>query len=94
MQILPVLIAENATLGTESSRRKNFVETLGQERRNVVMLTSNVCDSVETFKKIWADAEGQKKKNRKLAGEVLEKAAHATMVPARLNDTTEALGSV
>lgn len=94
LQTFSGLSAENAALRTESSMLRDFVEALGRERREAVMLTQNVWDLAAHSKKFRADAEMLRKQNMELAGEAREKVAQFLVKSALLKAVTEELVTV
>lgn len=60
----------------------------------MVMLTQNVRDLMEIFKKTWASVEAPRKQNMELTGEEQQMAALVWVKTAQLNALTEGLVSV
>lgn len=94
LQTLRGLAAENSTLRTEAVWLWDSVETLGRERRKIVMLTQYVRDFAAHFRKIQADAEVLRKRNMKFAGVVWDKVAQATVKPTRAKAIGKEVASV
>lgn len=94
LQTLLGLVAENATLSTDVARFRASVETLGREKRKLVVPTYDVRALTKNVGKIKAIAEKLRRRIVKLEDDVLNKRTLATMETARVNELAHESASV
>lgn len=91
---MPGLFVESSTLHKEASKLRDSVEMLGQEKREIAMLTQDARDMAAHSRKIRADAETLRKQHMEMVGKVWEKVAQDTVDSAWLKAATDKLASV